>query len=154
MSPGLKTSCRQTNESPLRGSCSLTIQLTRQNILTEVLQYYYEKLACEQAFRRPGGAAYIRGDRTKSQKNAYCNLRASRFAFLASDQQNYNLLILKFPLFSNKSSFSVRLLLADLLYNMLRIGSKILLDFFAFDGQSKNAWFFRSQRNQPVLKIL
>ena len=58
--------------------------------------------------------------------------------YLSSDQQNYDLLILKFPLFLNKSSFSVRLLLADLLY-MLRIGSKILLVFFAFDGQSKNA---------------
>ena len=59
--------------------------------------------------------------------------------YLSSDQQNYNLLILKFPLFLNKSSFSVRLLLADLLYNILRIGWKILLVFFAFDGQSKNA---------------
>ena len=62
-----------------------------------------------------------------------------RFVFLLSDQQNYNLLILNFPLFSNKTSFSVRLLLADLLYNMLRTGSKILLDVFAFDGHSKNA---------------
>ena len=59
--------------------------------------------------------------------------------YLSSDQQNYDLLILKFPLFLNKSSFSVRLLLADLLYNILRIGWKILLVFFAFDGQSKNA---------------
>ena len=78
------------------------------------------------------------GDRTKSQKMHIVTFEHLMATYLSSDQQNYDLLILKFPLFLNKSSFSVRLLLADLLY-MLRIGSKILLVFFAFDGQSKNA---------------